>query len=263
MKITQYQVDAFAKKAFAGNPAAVCPLDAWLPDQIMQAIAAENNVAETAFFVKQDSGYAIRWFTPSVEVDLCGHATLASAYVAFEELAYAGDEIRFASKSGELVVFKRGDLLVMDFPAEVPQACATPVGIATALGLVDENSIEQCLFNQDFVIVLDSESAVINAEPDYSVLAELDTRGVIITARSEQYDFVNRFFGPRVGINEDPVTGSAYTKLIPFWAEALGKNTLIGKQVSARGGEVFCENKSQRVEVAGYAVLFLKGEIQF
>lgn len=261
MKITQYQIDAFTQKTFEGNPAAVCPLGEWLPDHMMQAIAAENNLAETAFFVEQNNGYAIRWFTPSVEVDLCGHATLASAYVLYNELGYGEQEITFESNSGELKVTKQGDLLTLDFPAEVPQICATPIGISVALGLSDEGSIEQCLFNQDLLVILSSEQAVHDATPDFKALAEFDGRGVIISAKSSHYDFVNRFFGSSVGIDEDPVTGSAYTKLIPYWSAVLGKNSLVGKQVSARGGEVFCENKGQRVQVAGYAVLFLKGEI--
>ncbi len=261
MVTPQYQIDAFANKAFEGNPAAVCPLDEWLSDDLMQTIAAENNLAETAFFVENDSGFEIRWFTPSVEVDLCGHATLASAYVLFNELGYQGSEVIFSSKSGDLTVTRHDELFSMDFPAEIPRACDTPADIARALGLANENCIEQCLFNQDIVLILDSETAVNDAKPDFKALMKFDSRGIIVSAQSEQYDFVNRFFGPNVGIDEDPVTGSAFTKLVPYWSGALGKQSLIAKQVSVRGGEVFCEYNGERVEIAGYATLFLKGHI--
>lgn len=257
MKLMQYQVDAFASRIFEGNPAAVCPLKGWLDDALMQRIAAENNLAETAFIIPQDESYAIRWFTPLTEVDLCGHATLASAYVLFNEFGVEGRELTFNSKSGLLRVRRNGDLFELDFPSQVPLACRPPAGLSQALGI----NVQRCFENEDYLVVLESEHALQALNPDFNKLLEIDIRGVIVTAPAQQYDFVNRFFAPRVGINEDPVTGSAYTKLIPFWAKELGMQRLNAKQISARGGEVFCRLNGERVMISGHAVMFSKSQV--
>ena len=262
MRLTQYQVDAFARQTFEGNPAAVCPLDQWIDDHLMQSIAAENNLAETAFFVNEGSQYQIRWFTPTEEVDLCGHATLASAHVLFKELAYLGEVITFSSRSGALVVRNDGDLLSMDFPNEAPRPCDAPVSIAEALGLAEQQEqIASCYLGGDLIVELTSEQAVLDAKPNLPMIEALDARGLIITAQSQQYDFVNRCFFPKLGIAEDPVTGSAFTQLVPMWAERLNKQQFIAKQVSTRGGEVFCSLNGDRVGISGHSVLFMKAEI--
>ncbi len=257
MKIKQFQIDAFAEKPFEGNPAAVCPLDSWLDERVMQSIAAENNLAETAFFVAEDGQYHIRWFTPEVEVALCGHATLASAHVLFNELGYESDSVSFNSLSGPLRVTRDRDLLKMDFPNQKPEPCEIPDGLAEALGC----NVDRCYFDTDYVAIIESEELLSSIKPDFPLLANLNARGVIVTAESTHYDFVNRFFAPQVGINEDPVTGSAFTKLIPLWAERLGINEMKAKQVSKRGGEVFCRLLNDRVEISGKAVLFMRAEI--
>jgi len=258
VKINVYQVDAFANKAFEGNPAAICPLQEWLPEQTMQALAAENNLSETAFFVPEDDGFALRWFTPATEVDLCGHATLAAAYVLFEELAYQGDEIRFSTKSGALSVMRDGDSLTMDFPAQPPLPFELPMQLAEAFAATPED----CLKFADIIAVFSSEELLRTADPDMLLLAQLDCRGIIITAESKEYDFVARWFGPRTGIKEDPVTGSAFTQLVPYWANRLGKTKFRAKQISARGGEVTCELVGDRVLISGKAVLFMRGVIE-
>lgn len=257
MNLTLYQVDAFANKSFEGNPAAVCPLDKWLDDGLMQAIAAENNLAETAFFVPDGNSFHIRWFTPTVEVTLCGHATLASAHVLFNQLNYKEKSIVFNSLSGPLTVTKNEDLLVLHFPTETPLPCPAPEGLAQALGC----EIGDCFLAGDYIVELASQELVNQVQPDFSLLANIDTRGIIITAKSNSYDFVNRCFFPRLGIDEDPVTGSAFTQLIPLWAQRLGKTVLNAKQISPRGGEVFCELRGDQVTISGKAVLFMKGEI--
>jgi len=257
MIIPQYQVDAFASRVFQGNPAAVCPLDEWLDDATMQSIAAENNLAETAFFIKQSEQYAIRWFTPTTEVALCGHATLASAYVLFNYLNVNANRISFESLSGVLHVDKKENLLELDFPSEVPELVALPDGLESALGV----TVKQCAFNQYHVAVLDSEQAVKTLSPDLALLNQVECQGVIVTAPSTDYDFVCRFFAPKMGIDEDPVTGSAFTKLVPFWSEKLGKTDFVARQVSARGGDVFCELQGDRVKISGAAVLFSQGQI--
>jgi len=259
MIISQYQVDAFANSVFEGNPAAVCPLDTWLDDAVMQSIAAENNLAETAFIPKDDH-YAIRWFTPTMEVELCGHATLASAFVLFDQLGFEGESVAFDSLSGLLTVTRKRNLFEMDFPSQVPESVDVPEGLEEALGV----SVSRCLFNQDYVAVLESQEVVENLEPDQRLLAEIECRGVIVTARASnpsEQDFVCRFFGPRIGISEDPVTGSAFTKLIPFWSEELGKTSLRARQVSSRGGDVICQFVNYGVKIAGSAVLFNKGQL--
>jgi len=257
MKLSIYQIDAFANKSFEGNPAAVCPLDAWLPDELMQSIAEENNLSETAFFVAEGDGYRIRWFTPTSEVDLCGHATLATAHVLFHCLGYDGDTIAFASKSGRLTVSRDGELLVMNFPAQPPAPCDTPEPIRRAFGIEPA----ACLKLEDYLVVFEHEAQVLAAEPDLEQLRKLDARGVIITAPSAEYDFVSRFFAPKFGIDEDPVTGSSFTQLAPYWSARLDKSALQARQVSKRGGNVMCELKGERVSIAGNAVLYLQGEI--
>ena len=257
LKLPIYQVDAFASRAFEGNPAAVCPLETWLDDALMQSIAAENNLSETAFFVRDGDGYAIRWFTPTDEVDLCGHATLASACVLFECLGHGESQVGFSSRSGPLSVAKEGRRYVLDFPAQPPVPIETPEALIGAFGVRPEASLAAA----DIVLVFGSSDDVRKATPDLSAIASVDTRGVIITAADDDYDFVARFFGPQVGVDEDPVTGSAYTELAPYWAERLGKNALRARQVSARGGDVFCELAGDRVKIAGGAVLFLQGTI--
>ena len=258
MDIDLYQVDAFASRPFEGNPAAVCPLEAWLPDGTLQAIALENNLSETAFFVPEGDGYAIRWFTPAAEVDLCGHATLATAWVLFNRLGIGGDSVTFSSRSGPLPVTRDGDWLVLDFPAQPPRPCATPAVLVEALGAEPS----ECLEYVDLLAVFDDPEAVLGMRPDMGRLAALDYRGTIVTAPHPEYDFVSRFFGPAVGVPEDPVTGSAHTKLAPYWGERLGKRQLNARQVSSRGGDLQCTLKGDRVLIAGRAVPYLQGRIQ-
>ncbi|MDQ6993438.1 MAG: PhzF family phenazine biosynthesis protein [Mariprofundus sp.] len=258
MKLPIYQIDAFASKPFEGNPAAICPLDEWLPDGVMQLIAEENNLSETAFFIATDSGFHIRWFTPTVEVDLCGHATLAAAYVLFHCLDFKQPEILFDSRSGLLSVVKQGDLLILDFPAQPAVICEAPIQMIHAFGMEPV----MCLKAEDYIVVFEQEDDLLSAEPDFDLLSELDGRGVIVTAPSELYDFVCRFFAPKFGINEDPVTGSAFTQLAPYWANRLGRTQLFAKQLSSRGGEVRCELKGERVLIAGRGVKYLQGEIE-
>jgi PhzF family phenazine biosynthesis protein len=252
-----YQVDAFADRVFGGNPAAVCPLDAWLPDTLLQAIAAENNLAETAFFVREGDEYRLRWFTPVAEVDLCGHATLASADVLFRYLGYEEPTIRFQTRSGLLEVERRDDMYAMDFPATTPVECQPPPLLAEALGVTPEATLKAF----DHVAVLESEQQVRAVSPKFARLADLDLRGVIVTARGDRADFVSRFFAPKLGINEDPVTGSAHCELTPYWAARLGKNSLRAEQVSARGGTVLCDLRGDRVTLRGRAALYMTAEI--
>ncbi len=257
MELTIYQIDAFASRAFEGNPAAVCPLEAWLPDELMQSIANENNLSETAFFVPTAKGYHVRWFTPSHEVDLCGHATLASAYAIFNILGYEENEIAFDSRSGVLTVKRNNDWLEMDFPSQPPVKCDTPAQIVDAFDLEPV----ECLKAEDYIVVFEDEQSVINANPNLSLLAELDVRGVAITSQSKTYDFVTRFFAPRYGINEDPVTGSAFTQLVPYWSNKLNKQSMQAKQVSSRGGIVQCVDMKERVIISGKAVKYMEGAI--
>jgi PhzF family phenazine biosynthesis protein len=258
VKINVYHVDAFAEKPFEGNPAAICPLEEWLPEQTMQAIAAENNLSETAFFVPEGDSFSLRWFTPATEVDLCGHATLAAAFVLFTELGYGGEELLFNTKSGVLRVERSGDLLKMDFPAQRPSPFELPAQLVEAFGATPED----CLKFADIIAVYSSEELVRNAEPDMQLLGQLDCRGIIITSEAADYDFIARWFGPRTGISEDPVTGSAFTQLVPYWAERTGKKEFRAKQVSQRGGEVICELAGDRVIICGNAVLFMRGVIE-
>ena len=258
LSIPIFQVDAFSGVIFAGNPAAVCPLNAWLPDKTLQSIAAENNLAETAFFVPEDGHFRLRWFTPACEVDLCGHATLASAHVLFEELGHSGDRIRFETKSGELVVRRDGDRLAMNFPSQPPEPVQPRAGLLPALG----GKPFEALAARDYLVVYASEEEVRALRPDMQGLMQIDRFATIVTAPGRDCDFVSRFFAPAKGIPEDPVTGSAHCTLIPYWAKRLGKAKLHARQVSPRGGELFCELLGDRVEISGYAALFLKGEIR-
>ena len=258
MKLQIYQVDAFTQKIFAGNPAAICPLDRWLDADLMQKIALENNLSETAFFVKKDDVYEIRWFTPTFEIDLCGHATLGSAFVIFDVLKLESEIVKFHShKSGELSVAKKEDLFILDFPSRPPVECEIPERLIEAIG----KQPREVLKSRDYFLVYETEDEIAGIAPDFAELLEIDTRAVIVTAKGENCDFVSRFFAPEVGVTEDPVTGSAHCTLIPYWAEKLGRNELFARQISARGGELFCELKGDRVKIGGNAVLYLKGEI--
>lgn len=259
MKLRQYQVDAFASRAFEGNPAAVCPLDSWLDDGLLQAIAEENNLSETAFFVPSEKGYQLRWFTPVREVDLCGHATLATAHILFEKLGYAQPVITFETRSGDLFVKRNGRQLEMDFPASSLTPCALPAILLEGLG---QRPIEVWAA-EDYVAVFDSETTVRAITPDQALLSQLDLRCVVITAPGDEVDFVSRVFGPKFGIPEDPVTGSAHCELAPYWARKLGKNILNARQVSKRGGTLACEVKADRVVLTGRAVTFMEAEIAF
>jgi PhzF family phenazine biosynthesis protein len=262
MKIPIYQVDAFTDRLFGGNPAAVCPLEQWPDSRIMQNIAAENNLSETAFFVKKGPGFEIRWFTPTVEVNLCGHATLASAHVILNHLDFKEEPIIFQSMSGELKVSKSGELLTLDFPATPPEPLEqVPCQWGSAL-----NKEPYALYkSRDLVGLYESEDEVLAIKPDFEALSEVLTTveclGMVITAPGKQVDFVSRFFAPLAGINEDPVTGSAHTTLIPFWAGKLNKNKLHAFQLSKRKGELFCQLAGDRVLISGKAVTYLKGEI--
>ena len=258
MELTLYQIDTFTGRPFEGNPAAVIPLETWLPDNAMQSIAEENNLSETVFFVPKNSGFHIRWFTPKIEVELCGHATLAAAYVLYNILGYKRESIEFESKSGTLTVLQKYDCLVLDFPSQPPIPCHVPDAIVKAF----KKTPIECLRSEDYIVVFESESDILSIKPDMDYLKKLDLRGVIITARSRQYDFVSRFFAPNYGIDEDPVTGSAHTQLTPYWAQILGKTSMTAKQVSSRGGELICELHNDRVFISGKAVKFLEGKIE-
>jgi PhzF family phenazine biosynthesis protein len=259
MIISLYQVDAFASQVFAGNPAAVCLLDRWVDDSILQAVAAENNLSETAFLVRNAQGFDLRWFTPVTEVALCGHGTLASAFVLFSCQKWPGEQIRFQTrKSGELVVTRRNDFLEMDFPAKPAYVQAPPAGLNEALRVTPQEVLGSA---EDLLVVLDSERTVKAVQPDFFALERVACRGIIITARGDRSDFVSRFFAPRVGIPEDPVTGSAHCVLVPYWAGVLRKNDLHAFQVSKRGGELFCKHVGDRVKISGKAVLYMEGTI--
>jgi PhzF family phenazine biosynthesis protein len=260
MKLPIYQVDAFTSELFSGNPAAVVPLEEWLTDEQMQNIAAENNLSETAFFVKEGESYRLRWFTPTVEVDLCGHATLATAHVLFEELGYSKEEIIFKTRSGLLTVGKQNSRLIMNFPAdEMPKAEAPDV-LFKALGIQKAPEVE-VFKSDDYMVVLEAEKYVAELQPDIRMLGEVEARGIIVTAPGEDVDFVSRFFAPQSGVDEDPVTGSAHTKSAPYWSKKLGKKELKARQISKRGGDLICRMKGDRVEIEGAAVTYLKGEI--
>jgi PhzF family phenazine biosynthesis protein len=258
LKIPMYQVDAFAGRIFSGNPAAICPLETWLPDAQMQAIAAENNLAETAFFVRNGKGYKLRWFTPLVEIDLCGHATLATAYVILNDLTPDEGAVSFETKSGTLTVTREGDLYSLDFPARPPQPCDNAVPeLIPALG----GQPEAVLAARDYFVVYRSEEELRALKPNMHALMTIDRFAVIATAPGREVDFVSRFFAPAKGVPEDPVTGSAHCSLIPYWSKRLGKKKLHAFQVSPRGGELWCEDRGERVTMSGKAVRFFEGTI--
>jgi PhzF family phenazine biosynthesis protein len=257
MDIPLYQVDAFTRRVFSGNPAAVCPLDAWLEDATLQAIAAENNLSETAFFVREGAGMHLRWFTPTCEVDLCGHATLASAFVVMNYLEPGTTEVRFESRSGELRVERDGERYALDFPARPPQRVQPPAGLVAALGVEPDETWK----SRDYMAVYATEQHVRALTPDMAKLAACDLFAVIVTAPGKSADFVSRFFAPGYGVPEDPVTGSAHCTLVPYWSQRLGKKSLHAMQVSKRGGELFCEDQGTRVRISGEATLFATGTI--
>jgi len=258
MDIRIYQIDAFTPELFRGNPAAVCPLETWLPDDLMQKIAMENNLAETAFYVRTEDRFRIRWFTPAVEVDLCGHATLAASHVIFHYDLYPGSTIELDSRSGILTVRRDGALLILNFPADPVHEVDPPAGMIEALGA---RPIEVYRGKTDYLAVFGSQKEIEAMAPDFRKLAGIEARGVIVTALGTESDFVSRFFGPRVGIDEDPVTGSAHTTLAPFWAGRLGKNELKAIQLSKRRGWLTVRSAGDRVEIAGKAQVYLEGYI--
>jgi predicted PhzF superfamily epimerase YddE/YHI9 len=260
MRIPLYQIDAFADRPFTGNPAAVCPLDGWLPSDVMQAIAAENNLSETAFLVREGEGWRLRWFTPLTEVDLCGHATLAAAYVVFTVLMPDRQRVVFRTeKAGDLAVIREGELLALDFPLRPPSPCASPAGLGAALG----HEPVAVLAARDYLAVYDDPGDIAALAPDFRALARFDPFSVIVTAAGRDgVDFVSRFFAPALGVNEDPVTGSAHCTLIPYWAGRLGKTRLAARQLSRRGGNLSCALHGDRVAIAGRAILYLTGIIE-
>ena len=259
--IPLYQVDAFTDRAFGGNPAAVCPLTEWLPDDVMQSIAMENSLSETAFFVPEGNGFRLRWFTPTDEVVLCGHATLATAYVLFEKLGYQEDTINFITqKSGVLQVKRDGDMIVMNFPSLPAKETEAPAGLVEAMGGIEPVAFLRAVKN---MVVLKDEAAVRAVVPDLEYIKHMDGYGLIVTAPGDDTDCVCRYFGPQAGIDEDPVTGSAHCTLVPYWADILGKTDIHSRQVSARSGDVYCKLKGDRVEMAGHARLVIEGAFSF
>lgn len=257
MKNPIFQVDAFTSVLYTGNPAAVCPLRDWPKDDILQAIAQENNLSETAFFVRDKRGYHIRWFTPAAEVDLCGHATLASAYVILKYIEKELDRVIFHSKSGELKVSQKEDLLCMDFPSQPPEPCKAPLELIEGLG----KKPEFVLRSEDYLAVYADAEDVQGLDPNMNLLKKVDLRGIIVTAKGDDCDFVSRFFAPKLGVNEDPVTGSAHCALTPFWSKQLNKKKLHALQLSKRGGELFLEDLGDRVVISGNAALYMEGVI--
>jgi PhzF family phenazine biosynthesis protein len=259
MKLTIYQIDAFANKLFSGNPAAVVPLQKWLDDDLMQKIAMENNLAETAFFVKSGDHFDIRWFTPELEINLCGHATLASAYVLYNFMEHDKPTIVFHSKSGPLSVSRDGDMIHLDFPSWNPEHITEyPPELIESLAVKEVAGVYK---NREYLVELNSEEEVRNCKPDFALMKKVD-KMIIITAAGKKVDFVSRFFAPTAGIDEDPVTGSAHSQLIPFWSYKLGKTKMTAKQLSKRGGDLLCEQKGDRVVMAGKCVFYMRGEIE-
>jgi PhzF family phenazine biosynthesis protein len=257
MKLPIFQIDAFTDHLFGGNPAAVVLLESWLPDKVLAAIAAENNLAETAFVIPGANEIPLRWFTPTVEVDLCGHATLAAAYVLFQHFTPSANQLTFATLSGNLVVTRDADLLTLDFPARPGVSVEVSEQIVAALGIRPR----EAFLARDLLAILDCESNVKNLRPDFARIAALDAFAVIVSAPGDTVDFVSRFFAPGAGIPEDPVTGSAHCTLVPHWAARLGKSSLTAKQLSARGGDLRCRLSGNRVLISGSAVEYLRGEI--
>lgn len=258
MKINYFAIDAFTDKVFGGNPAGVCMLDEWLADDVLQKIAIENNLSETAFMVHEANGYHIRWFSPTMEIDLCGHATLASAYVIFKYGYFKGSEIAFASKSGILKVAKKDEILQLNFPARPAIKAEAPAALLKGVN----SPAQEVLKARDYLVVLPSEEAVKNCQPDFAELLKVDCLGICITAKGDTVDFVSRFFAPRAGIDEDPVTGSAHSTLIPYWAEKLNKKVMTARQVSKRGGALHCELAGDRVLIGGQAQTYMTGTIE-
>ena len=259
MKFPIFQVDAFTNTIFGGNPAAVMPLKQWLPEHTMQNIAMENNLSETAFYVQEHGAIGLRWFTPELEIDLCGHATLATAHVLFSELGFTGNELQFDTRSGRLSVRKKGDGYIMNFPSDKMNKIDAPAVLFQALGIPPTNQVFK---SDDYMIVLDKEEEVASIHPDSTLLKTIEARGIIVTAPGDTVDFVSRFFCPQVGIDEDPVTGSAHTKLAPYWANRLDKNQLHALQISSRQGELRINYLGERVEIEGKAITFLRGEVE-
>lgn len=258
MKLPIYRVSAFTRDVFAGNPAAVCPLEQWLDDALLQAIATENNLSETAFIVRGEDGWRLRWFTPEMEVDLCGHATLAAAWVITRQLDPNAREVRFYTRSGPLAVRVDGDLLRMDFPSQpATELKPAPDALLRGLGCVPRFAGVA----EYYLAVLDNAAEVRALEPDFAELARLDRIGVIVTAPGWDVDFVSRFFAPAAGVPEDPVTGSAHCTLVPYWAARLGKHSMVARQISPRSGDLLCQDCGDRVEIAGHAVLYFSGEL--
>lgn len=259
MNIPVYQADAFTDTLFGGNPAAICILEEWLPNETLQAIAAENNLAETAFIIKADGGYDIRWFTPAVEVDLCGHATLAAAHVLFATGLHKGNKVLFyAYRSGELPVTRSGSLLTLDFPVDSYKPIVPSELLLHALGADPQ---EAYIGRSDIMVVFSTEEEIVELVPDFKLMSSVAARGIIATAPGNRSDFVCRFFAPQSGVNEDPVTGSAHTTLVPYWADKLGRNDLTSFQLSERGGKLTCKLLGDRVAISGHAVLYMRGEI--
>lgn len=258
MRIPIHQVDAFTSHVFHGNPAAVCPLERWLPDDVMQSIAAENNLPETAFVVRENGGWKVRWFTPGVEMDLCGHATLASGWVVFHKLAPELDRVTFESRSGPLTVSRAGDRLAMDLPARPPRRIDRQAALAVALGAEPR----EVWLSRDVMAVFDREEEIRALAPDLTKMMALEAQAVIVTAPGSDVDFVSRFFAPALGVPEDPVTGSAHCTLVPWWSKRLGRPRLRARQLSARGGEIECEDLGESVRMIGDAVPYLEGFIE-
>ena len=258
MKIPYFHVDAFARATFQGNPAGVCLLEDWLPEDLMKRIALENRHSETAFVVERDGAFHLRWFTPVKEVQLCGHATLAAAFVLFERRGFTGSTLRFETASGTLPVEREGALFVLDLPVRPTEPCEPPEALIRALGCRPLETRRA----RAYLAVMESESAVRDLQPDLRAVEELEAAGVIVTAPGLEVDFVSRYFAPKLGVPEDPVTGSAHCALVPYWAERLGKTKLEARQLSARGGELRCELRDDRVRLGGFAVAYLSGTIE-
>ncbi len=258
MKIPLYQIDAFTDGVFKGNPAAVCPLKEWLDKDTMLNIAAENNLSETAFFVSNGDSFELKWFTPKIEIDLCGHATLATAYVIFNYLKPDLNVVKFMTNSGELIVNRNENFLIMNLPSSKPEPAKTPPQLIDGL----KATPIEVLRSRDYLAIFSSEDVIRSIKPDFGILKGLDCLGIIISAIGDNADFVSRFFAPGAGINEDPVTGSAHATLIPYWSNKLGKKALHAFQISERQGEIFCKDLGDRVEISGQAITYLIGEIE-
>ncbi len=256
MKIPLYVVDAFTRKVFGGNPAAVCPLEAWPEDALMRQVAMENNLSETAFFAAEGDGYRLRWFTPAVEIDLCGHATLASAFVIFNYLDLAADSVTFKTLSGALVARREGERIALDFPARPAAPADAPADLLDGLGARPREVLRSSV---DYMAVYETEDEVRSLRPDMALISKVEARGVIATAPGRDSDCASRYFAPRVGVAEDPVTGAAHCTVVPYWAAKLGRRDIRARQVSARGGELFCQDQGERIRLAGHAARYSEG----